>query len=168
MKTILFCTNCTTPFPRPGSYCDVTALTAPVDLCMAGFYCVQGSDNQEQFICPAGRYCPEGTSVSFKCPSGTFSNDTRLVEEAECRNCTAGYYCQQMGLSEEEALCTAGYYCPEGMWSLRISHFLCAVNHVEKGILNPHCTTYSYLCPQYSKQCLISACWSLMIPVFLC
>ena len=33
--------------------------------------------------------------------------------------------------------------------------------------LKPHCTTYSYLRPLYSKQCLIGACWSPMIPFFL-
>ena len=34
--------------------------------------------------------------------------------------------------------------------------------------LKPHCSTYSYLRPLYSKQCLIVACWSPMIPFLLC
>ena len=33
--------------------------------------------------------------------------------------------------------------------------------------LKPHCTTYSYLRPLYSKQCLIGACWTPMIPFFI-
>ena len=33
--------------------------------------------------------------------------------------------------------------------------------------LKPQCITYSYLRPLYSKQCLIIACWSPMIPLFL-
>ncbi|XP_071505048.1 uncharacterized protein [Diadema antillarum] len=109
LMNVTECEYCT-----PGYYCDVTALTEPVAQCTMGFYCEQGSDNQEQYVCPAGRYCPVGTSVPFRCPAGTFSNDTRLSEEAECRNCTAGFYCQQTGLTEEEGPCTAGYYCPEG------------------------------------------------------
>ena len=35
-------------------------------------------------------------------------------------------------------------------------------------LLKPHCTTYIYLLPLYSKRCLIRACWSPMILFFLC
>ena len=41
-------------------------------------------------------------------------------------------------------------------------------NGVSLFSLKHHCTTYSYLRPLYSKQCLIGACWSPMIIFFLC
>ncbi|XP_062603182.1 uncharacterized protein LOC134264959 [Saccostrea cucullata] len=106
------CTPCT-----KGWYCDSLGLTAPVGLCSAGFYCIAGSDNMAPTICPAGKYCPEGTHTPIKCPSGTFSNTTRLNSSSECTNCTAGYYCQQAGLTTEEGNCTQGYYCPTGSTS---------------------------------------------------
>lgn len=53
-----------------------------------------------------------GTHTPVKCPSGTFSNTTRLTSSGECTNCTAGFYCQQAGLTTEEGNCTQGYYCP--------------------------------------------------------
>ncbi len=101
-------------FLHPGWYCDEDGLLAPKGKCSPGFYCPTGSTSNEQIICPAGRYCPEQTSVPHRCPAGTYSNDTRLEMATECRNCTAGFYCQQNGLTEEEGACTAGYYCPEG------------------------------------------------------
>ncbi|PIK35709.1 hypothetical protein BSL78_27465 [Apostichopus japonicus] len=97
-----------------GYYCGSDGLTEPTDRCDEGFYCERGSDDPQQYVCPAGKYCPLGTSVPHKCPAGTFSNDTRLADQSECRNCTAGFYCQQTGLTEEEGSCTAGYYCLEG------------------------------------------------------
>ena len=55
------------------------------------------------------------------------------------------------------------------MWFLVIMHsanYLGLKQHYHCS-LKPHCNTHRYLCPLHSKQCLISACWSPMIPFFL-
>ena len=45
-------------------------------------------------------------------------------------------------------------------------HFMSDLAHPYM-VLKPHCTTYSYLCPLYSKQCLIGDRWSPMVPFVL-
>ncbi|XP_070551430.1 uncharacterized protein [Ptychodera flava] len=83
-----------------GSYCDphelgnVTGIIVPMD-------------------CIPGHYCPEGTEYAeqFKCDIGTFSNKTNLASKAECTNCTAGYYCDEEGMTAPKDQCHAGHYC---------------------------------------------------------
>ncbi|RUS80256.1 hypothetical protein EGW08_011985, partial [Elysia chlorotica] len=97
-----------------GSYCDSLGQVAPTGLCSPGFYCIEGSTSSAPTVCPAGRYCPEGTHTPNRCPASTFSNATRLEAVDNCTQCTAGYYCQNTGLTAEEGLCQEGYYCPTG------------------------------------------------------
>lgn len=47
-----------------------------------------------------------------KCPLGTYSNQTGLDEEADCWDCTPGYYCASEGLVEPTGPCTAGKISP--------------------------------------------------------
>ena len=47
------------------------------------------------------------------------------------------------------------------------SDIICLQVSCEFKFLKPHCTTYSYLRPLYSKQCLIGVHWSPMVPFFL-
>ncbi len=98
----------------PGNYCDVPGVIEPTGPCSPGWYCLEGSTVAESNICPAGHNCPEGTHTPARCPAGTFSNATSLAAATECTNCTAGWYCQQTGLTLPEAVCQQGYYCPEG------------------------------------------------------
>ena len=63
-------------------------------------------------ICPPGKYCVEGSIVGAGCPKGTFSNQTGLTADAECTNCTAGYYCGRTGLTKESGECWAGKLNP--------------------------------------------------------
>ena len=45
------------------------------------------------------------------CPNGTFSNDTGLTAESDCFDCTAGWACVGLALSEPNVPCEAGYFC---------------------------------------------------------
>ena len=50
----------------------------------------------------------------YPCPVGTFGNVTKLMEEAQCTQCTKGYYCHKAGITVPTDQCHAGYYCVEG------------------------------------------------------
>ena len=47
----------------------------------------------------------------YPCPNGTFSNNTGLKDEDGCLDCTAGWACVGLALTEPNVLCQAGYYC---------------------------------------------------------
>ena len=63
-------------------------------------------------LCPMGYYCESGVSNGTGCPEGTFLNTTGGREEADCLDCTAGYYCAGYGNVDPSGPCTSGYYCP--------------------------------------------------------
>ena len=71
-------------------------MTTPYLLCDAGYFCKSGAKTatpqQDSLanVCPAGHYCVEGTAAPTKCPVGTYSNNTKLKNETDCRVCTAG------------------------------------------------------------------------------
>ena len=67
--------------------------------CSAGYYCNDTSDRPDQHDCPQGHYCPVGTAVPVPCPAGTMSSATKISDEAQCANCTAGAYCQGTEIS---------------------------------------------------------------------
>ena len=73
--------------------------------------------------------------------------------------------CQSPGMS-----CRT--YHPEDVNLVQCAFFfgndIFSIKDVLKSSLKPYCTTFGYLRPQNSKQCLIGACWSPMIPFFLC
>ena len=64
-----------------------------------GYYCPSGADVSNYLLCTEGNYCLEGSDVPTPCPPGTFSNTTGLQAEAQCTNCTGGYYCPNYGQS---------------------------------------------------------------------
>ena len=82
-------------------------------VCPEGFYCI---NRVFPVVCPKGFYCPEGTGYDRqKCPTGTFSDAVGLHAEIQCKSCTPGYYCDQLGATSESGLCAEGYYCEEGL-----------------------------------------------------
>jgi hypothetical protein len=98
----------------PGSYSSAAQAISCTN-CDAGYYCERttsaiSSSNE----CPAGYYCPESTfyDKQYACPPGTFSVSTRLVDVADCSDCTAGKYCDVYGISDLSSKdCAAGFYC---------------------------------------------------------
>lgn len=106
-----------------GFYCEGTRNSNVTALCSPGYFCAKGAwrskpdDGITGDICPRGRYCPRGTQIPFTCKRGTFSNSTGNYKESQCRNCTAGSYCEVPGLSSTSGLCLPGFYCPPGQFS---------------------------------------------------
>ena len=98
-----------------GTYSD-TARASSCTTCPAGKYCPLGTSsiagtNQD---CPVGAYCPSGTKADdeFLCPAGTFVSTTASASVSDCGNCTAGYACENPGVSDPTtAPCDAGFYC---------------------------------------------------------
>lgn len=116
-----------------GYYCAGKRNTNATDVCDAGYYCAGGAWNPKPDdgvtgdICPAGKYCPKGTKIPENCKRGTFSNSTGNTDETDCRNCTAGSYCDQPGLTAPSGLCSPGFYCPPGQYSKKA--FDCTPGH---------------------------------------
>ncbi|XP_036928145.1 uncharacterized protein LOC119004899 isoform X4 [Acanthopagrus latus] len=94
--------------------------TLPTGPCAAGFVCVGGAaepsplDKLTGFPCPPGFFCSLGTSVPKPCPKGTFSEQSGLVDESQCRSCSPGFYCSGTGLFAVSGPCLPGFYCLEG------------------------------------------------------
>ena len=65
-------------FPFHRYYCRTGAFTSTPNLTL------------DANICPAGYYCVEGTDEPVPCPPGTFSDNTKLMALEECSNCTKG------------------------------------------------------------------------------
>ncbi|XP_019743138.1 zonadhesin [Hippocampus comes] len=104
----------------PGMYCRGSGRSFPSGSCAAGFVCVGGAsepspvDNVTGFPCPHGFFCSAGTLVPQPCPKGTFSDQSGLTDESQCRSCSPGFYCSETGLSAVSGPCLAGFYCLEG------------------------------------------------------
>nr|XP_055052406.1 zonadhesin isoform X1 [Misgurnus anguillicaudatus] len=100
-------------FCPSGHFCPGVGLEQPAGLCLAGFWCKQGSPSPSPFgtECPLGHYCPKGTTNPLPCPVGTWSNSTGLKSVEECPSCPGGFYCASTGLTEPTGLCSEGFYC---------------------------------------------------------
>ena len=137
------CQDCT-----PGYYCEVPGLSAPTNLCDAGFYCSGASDSASPPAvtatggpCPVGKYCEVGTSVPQDCPAGTF---TDVEKQSICQNCSMGYYCTAGSSSQ--------VICPKG-------RFLTQANGIfHKGTYNKvrmvHCIYWGVTGYNWQKYCI--------------
>ena len=86
-------------------------------ICKDGFVCDAGSSEEEgTSVCPEDSYCQAGEIL--KCPMGTYSLITGLVDKAECIECAPGKVCPNhpdvTGLENRVGIedCVGGYYCP--------------------------------------------------------
>ncbi|EDO40915.1 predicted protein, partial [Nematostella vectensis] len=144
------CTLC-----EAGWYCNISGLAAPqghhqCDECPEAYFCdnsAAGVSDLTGFECPTGHYCPKGTkfATEFKCPQGTWSNQTKLIRPDECFQCPARYFCQKTGLSEPEGLCLPGFYCNGSITQPNPPEYVCPRGH--------YCTEGSYVpipCPRGS------------------
>lgn len=96
-----------------GTYQSKTGQSS-CDFCPAGYYCPRG--NVVPIDCPVGSFCTNSTRYhdELLCPSGTFSNRTRLEMASDCYTCSEGSYCEGEGLTRPTGLCDIGYYCTSG------------------------------------------------------
>ncbi len=114
---ITHCNPCT-----PGYGCDTTGLSAVVNKCAAGFYCLAGSNTTHPTdptiggLCPVGYYCELGTAdySTSPCKNGTYSNSTGNTAIGDCTSCDPGRVCNGYALQEPNGYCAAGYYCRGG------------------------------------------------------
>ncbi|KFH15614.1 GCC2 and GCC3 domain-containing protein [Toxoplasma gondii MAS] len=95
---------------KPGFYCDGSDKANPLKPCSAGSYCTGGARTGTQHPVPEGHYSPAGSSGPVACLPGTFQNER---SQAQCKPCTEGYYCPELGMSQPTE-CGAGRYCPAG------------------------------------------------------
>ncbi|KAH8098534.1 dihydrolipoyllysine-residue acetyltransferase [Aureococcus anophagefferens] len=110
------------PCPE-GLHCPEPGLVAPGPPCDAGFVCEIGSVHANGTAragglaaapCAAGGYCRAGSAHATPCPVGTFSPDAGETSPGACGACTAGSYCDAVGLAAPAGLCEPGYYCEAG------------------------------------------------------
>ncbi|CEM31004.1 unnamed protein product [Vitrella brassicaformis CCMP3155] len=82
--------------------------------CGAGVYCIEGASSSTPPPCAKGFYCPAGTAYrdQYPCPVGTFRDTDGAETIADCSDCTAGNYCDELGLDVPAGSCDPGYYCP--------------------------------------------------------
>ena len=105
-------------------------------VCPAGLECPEGMYRQPDLTnnyCRKGYYCPRGDINPYPvpCPTGTYSENTGLKQVSECTACTAGWYCNQEGLTAPEATCPGGYYCPRGTGDYTI--YACPIGYYRNG-----------------------------------
>ncbi|KAG7471369.1 hypothetical protein MATL_G00123830 [Megalops atlanticus] len=110
---------------HPASACPPGTLSNRTDLtdrsqcqqCPARYACLRGTGGAQRppLVCFPGHYCPPGTMfpTQHRCPAGRWSDRSGLQEEAECRPCPRGWYCQA-GVGVPSGRCSSGHYCPEG------------------------------------------------------
>ncbi|XP_026191647.1 signal peptide, CUB and EGF-like domain-containing protein 3 [Cyclospora cayetanensis] len=101
------CLHC--PF---GSYCSGSAVTdgGITGPCREGYYCKEGSANDQAYPAPQGSFAPMRSSSPILCYPGTFQS---AQGQASCRACPAGKYCQRIGMTDG-TVCPKSSYCPEG------------------------------------------------------
>lgn len=107
----------------PGYY-SIAGSSAPSP-CLPGSYANTSNTRQAQrgsglglpaecAVCPAGSSCGVATVNPVACAIGTFS----ASGASTCSTCQAGYYCDEVGLTQARMLsakgCPGGLYCPAG------------------------------------------------------
>nr|XP_047130962.1 uncharacterized protein LOC100202447 isoform X1 [Hydra vulgaris] len=125
----------------PGYYCDQDGLSIMSNICSSGYYCSGGSTEARPFqkvygdICPPGYFCEAKSAAPLMCDKGFFAPGYGNKNVSDCIICSAGMYCDKMGLDKPSGNCSKGYYCPSG-----------SVTSTEK-ICEP-----GYFCPEQSKK----------------
>jgi hypothetical protein len=114
----------------PGSYCELPGLTAPTNLCSAGYICISGSSNSTPSSgtfgrqCIPGESCPAGSSSPSACTPGRYCTDP--TQSNTGTDCLGGYFCRMASFTATPSgqihstfgligdICPPGAYCPVG------------------------------------------------------
>lgn len=73
--------------------------------CDPGYYCPEGSRQDDEIVCTVGYYCPLATHYPEPCPN---ANETGLSAVDQCIQCVPGQYCGGFALVQPDGPCTAG------------------------------------------------------------
>ena len=106
-------------------------------------------------ICPVGSFCPAASRTPTPCTPGTYNPNTGKKTNAECIDCTPGFYCASYNLTAPSGPCDPGFVCTIGSsvpspFSLQIDVF---TNRLGGGSVCPvasYCprgTAAAYACP---------------------
>jgi len=71
-------------------------------------------------------YCPNGTKYNneYKCPLGTYNNNTGLNLVGQCAVCPGGYYCDEEGQTTFTKKCSPGrFFFTNSFWTTRMGDF---------------------------------------------
>lgn len=118
-----------------GWYCAKSGLSSPTAKCQAGFYCTLGAsisnpiDGVTGGRCPPGYYCPEGSKSPKPCAPGYYLDTYEATNNASCKLCPLGMFCNGTGLEKPSGNCSYGYYCPGGQDSNTPVNYSCLVGH---------------------------------------
>eukprot|EP01022_Parablepharisma_sp_SALTPOND_P014589 TRINITY_DN199_c1_g1_i1.p1 TRINITY_DN199_c1_g1~~TRINITY_DN199_c1_g1_i1.p1 ORF type:complete len:4309 (-),score=431.50 TRINITY_DN199_c1_g1_i1:34-12960(-) len=112
----------------PAGYaCPYLGRSSPYYSCKYRYYCPLRSTSRYQRYCITGHYCPTGTGRPIPCPIGTYTPHTGRYALSHCYSCTAGKYCEKVGLASPTGSCHEGYYCPAGQSVPRPTNYYCDV-----------------------------------------
>ena len=93
--------------------CFVFAGALKCSSCPPGYMCTRRIAADP---CKQGYYCPGSIGYDIQpCPLGTFGARVGLTDILECTNCTAGNYCDVVGLAAPSGPCKATYWCKVGV-----------------------------------------------------
>ena len=118
-----------------GSFCATSGLSQPTGNCTAGYYCKLGAnmstptDGVTGDQCGPGYYCPSGSSFPVPCKPGYFLDSPGATDEASCKQCSPGKFCNGTGLKVPTGNCSSGYYCPKGQASSTPYNYSCPEGH---------------------------------------
>ena len=139
-----------------GTYCESEGLTSYTGMCIAGYYCSQGSStpNPSRFTtvggpCPVGFYCPEGTPSPVSCPPGSYCDRELLSIPAGI--CQAGYYCTGEASRSDPTDGITGDTCPTGSFCPPNASypFLCPIGTFSNNTGNGDVTDCQQCTPGY-------------------
>jgi hypothetical protein len=122
----LKCSNCdrgyicpgfgrVSPAVCPAGYvCSKQALAIPNNLCIAGFYCPNGTATGDPLRNDTTRR-PYPCSPGTYCLSGVGENIVKKGDFFYAQPCQSGFYCESASATARgSGLCPAGFICPEG------------------------------------------------------
>lgn len=97
-----------------GYICSKTGLASPDNLCLAGYYCLNGTATADPLRNDTTRR-PYPCSPGTYCLSGVGNNSVRKGDFFYAQPCKAGFYCESASATAKgSGECPQGFICPAG------------------------------------------------------